>query len=346
MFTKSKIIAEVKKYICASTGLYFQNNEGVYLDSKLIIECNANFAGEFYLNDTVIILQDFKTSSFELFNLDGLFSKAYFGFYNYLIKSDKVFFIELQTNMMSYIENEILSKTEIKENGFYIGEKYLVVKGDRILCCDLDGKEIWVFQLNSIILSDDNSTDKNILLRKYFGVWNDQIFFACNIKFIIGLELSSGLIRKVWSTMDGFILDSDNKGVIPKPESFVLDKANNILIGAINTFYFEIDLITDEIKYFDVKAELLKFGIYFIKQISNNPFTDEHLFLTAMMKQSPNDEKWSSDCLIAFNRKTHEIDWHYSFENASLGTNVPQISENKLFQLDSNNTLHIFQKTT
>ena len=63
--------------------------------------------------------------------------------------------------------------------------------------------------------------------------------------------------------------------------------------------------------------------------------------------ETPVDEKNRRfyDGIALFDKVHKKITWSYVFDdNTFLGSNDPKISTNKLYQLDNNNTLHIFEK--
>ena len=72
--------------------------------------------------------------------------------------------------------------------------------------------------------------------------------------------------------------------------------------------------------------------------------TESHIYYTIMTFPPQGYKGFSYDSVIALNRDTFKIDWHYAFEETGLGTNSPKIAGDKLYQLDLNQTLHIFEK--
>lgn len=178
---------------------------------------------------------------------------------------------------------------------------------------------------------------------KLIGVYQNQLLVACSDHLLLLIDVNTGEIRHKWRDLIGFEVGSFYKNVLPDPTNFVLDKKASKLIGVFDTYYFEIDLDSKEISYYQLKEELSKYGINDFRPFNNNPFTSEHLFLTAhtYLKEIPNVDLSS---VLVLNRETKRVDWLHTFKENGLGTNVPQITDTHLYQLDTEGTLHIFEK--
>ncbi|WP_024772446.1 hypothetical protein [Aquimarina macrocephali] len=238
--------------------------------------------------------------------------------------------------LFNYTTNKVIQDFRIKTSycvPVYINENIIVFQDmNKLTSYNIqNGTVLWEFS--------DESLASHIL-----GTFNNEIILPTTANSILTLNAHTGVKEKEWKEIPKINIGSQIEGVIPEPSSFVLDIENKKLIGAIGTNYIEIELDTNKIKHIDLIEELQKSNIFFIKQITDNPFTETHLFLTAMMEQNKNDEKWSYDCLFALNRKTFKIDWKYNFETQNLGTHTPKASKNHLYQLDNDGTLFVFEK--
>ena len=180
-------------------------------------------------------------------------------------------------------------------------------------------------------------------LQRILGVYQDQLLVACSDHLLLSIDVNTGGIIHQWRELKGFDVGSFYKEVLPDPTNFVLDKSASKLIGVFDTYYFEVNLDSKEISYQQLKDELSKYGVSDFRPFNNNPFTPEHLFLTAhtYLEEVPNVDLSS---VLALNRDTKKVDWIHTFKESGLGTNVPQITENHLYQLDTENTLHIFER--
>ena len=250
--------------------------------------------------------------------------------YIYIFSNNNAIYYDRISKVLKYNETVLFQG---KIQFYYIFKHFVFFSKDSKLfkINNLEGKNIWVINL------ENNSEIKKIL-----GIWESELIVACSDGLLISLDIENGELKRSWQDISGFQFDSVIQNRIPKMEIFSLH--GDVLIGALHIFYFELDLKTGEIKIENLEEELKCFDIFHIKQTNDNPVTDSHIFLTAMMHQPDGDNKFSYDCLIALNRKTFKIDWQYKFENESLGTNIPKLAGDKLYQLDNGGTLHIFEK--
>ena len=143
--------------------------------------------------------------------------------------------------------------------------------------------------------------------------------------------------------MPGFDAGMHYKDKIPAASRFVLDVKNSMLIGVFSTYYFEIDLKSKRISYYQLEDELSKYGIVGIRPFNRNPFSPDHFFLTThtRMEDFPRVDLGS---VIALNRESKKVDWCHTFTERGLGTNRPLITATHLYQKDLGNNLYIFEK--
>ncbi|WP_055437664.1 hypothetical protein [Lacinutrix algicola] len=293
-----------------------ENNRQLIIDkdSELI----NDFSNNVLINDIV-----FQDSLVRIASIDTLFNEDGSIICNWLIYNFKT--------------NTLIKDLKIKTNycnPIFFNEELIIFQEMNILRCYKvnNGAVLWEY---------NNEFAHNATL----GIFNDFILLPTKNHTILSINIPTGKIVHKWRELPNINKGSKWEGLIPESQSFVLDKKQSKLIGAFHKYYIDIDLISHEINYIDITSELKKYHIIFIKQLNDNPFTEVHIFLTAMMEQTLNDKKWSYDCLFALNRNTLKIDWIYKFEKQNLGTHIPKMTHNKLFQLDNNNSLHIFDKT-
>ncbi|UII29069.1 hypothetical protein LVD15_11750 [Fulvivirga maritima] len=180
-------------------------------------------------------------------------------------------------------------------------------------------------------------------LQRILGVYQGQLLVACSDHLLLSIDVNTGGIIHEWRELKGFEVGSFYKDVLPDPTNFVLDKSASKLIGVFDTYYFEINLDSKEISYHQLKDELFKYGVSDFRPFNNNPFTSEHLFLTAhtYLEEVPNVDLSS---VLILNRNTKKVDWIYTFKESGIGTNIPQITDTHLYMLDLEGRLHIFEK--
>lgn len=207
-------------------------------------------------------------------------------------------------------------------------------------------KLVWSYKLTQFgtYINWQNDT-KDYEIIKFIGVWQDQLLVACSNSLLLALEINTGKILKKWQELNGYYTEIKKfANKIPPAENFILDEPNNKLISGHIMSITEIDLLTNKIEVFDLEQELKTYNINQLNSTNSNPFNKEYIYLTATMDYKDNKNQWTYDCLIAVNRKTKKVDWQYIFEESSLGVNIPQLSQNKLYQLDNDGNLYVFEK--
>lgn len=174
------------------------------------------------------------------------------------------------------------------------------------------------------------------------GVYQNQLLVGCSDHLMLSIDVNTGEILHKWQELPGFEA-GQYKGVLPEPADFVLDKEAGKLIGVFSKYYFEIDIESCVIIYEDVRQELNAYSINSFRRMGNNPFTKDHLFVTAHaeLDERPNVDL---DCMLALNRHTKQVDWVHIFKDSGIGTNVPQITGTHLYQLDTENNLYVFER--
>ncbi|WP_158837571.1 hypothetical protein [Polaribacter sp. L3A8] len=307
-----------------------------------------------------IILNDVESDCFWFIN-EGLyfFNKEGVRFY---MKNEK--FVEVKTPFFtnSIFENKILCKVNFRrenrkwkwEFGVYDMDRNFLSKEFEIQNFNSElvfkGNAIGFFNKDRFASINYENGELNWDLElgdnvsKIIGIHKNEVFLITSNSKLIAVNIEKGVITNSWFDLSNISLDSQTKGLTLDGVNFVLDKNSEKLIGALHNNYIKLDLKTNAIHFVNITEELQKNKIIFIKQLNNNPFTDTHLFLTAMMQQEDNDKKWSKDCLFALNRITHKIDWLHIFEEQNLGTNIPKLTETELYQLDNNGNLFVFKK--
>jgi hypothetical protein len=193
-------------------------------------------------------------------------------------------------------------------------------------------------------------------IRKFIGVWQEELLVALTNHTIIALDIHTGELKRKWRDVPEekwrkipFIGSSNQAIAIPYPEGTVLDSEGGKLVGASGIFYWEIDLHTGALLFEEFSAE---FGTpldkvkYSFMGGRTPALSGDHLFLIGERYYSAKNGNDSE--VIAFNRKTHTIDWRHTFpleEGVQFGLQSPVLEGNRLYVLDTSGTLHIFERT-
>lgn len=200
-----------------------------------------------------------------------------------------------------------------------------------------EGKIIWQLDLNDFY---DAET------KEYLGIFNKDLLVACTNHLLASVDIHTGKVSRTWQALPGFDEGPPYQGVLPEPTDFVLDPEAGKLLGVFSKYYFEIDLISGEISYEDIRQEMARHDVNSFRRMrKENAFTKDHLFVTghADADDRPNVDL---DCVMALNRHTRKIDWVHIFKDTGLGTNVPQITSTHLYQLDTEQQLYIFERVS
>lgn len=247
----------------------------------------------------------------------------------YIFKRDKKLKIyqsgiyDLKYKRFSFILDSI---TNIKfvENEVYINAD--------LIRFDNNGNELW--NLNKI-------KDKMQEVTKFLGIFQNSLIVTFKNYTIYSIDLSTGEVIFILPLLKNLQKDVDYFRSIFYSDDFIFDE-NDKLIGVFSKYYIEINLITQDIEFFDLEDELNNNNLNSFRRMGENPFTKNYIFVTAHaeLDERPNTDL---DCVLALNRCTKKIDWVYVFKDTGLGTNVPQLTSTHLYQLDTNNTLHIFE---
>lgn len=340
----------LKSNITRVNKFYLQNHYilMIWQPSKLI-NYNASlevYSGELvnihHEKDAILIEKDFEGNKVLLKNEEKEFNSGIDGV-QILINDSKYLrtcysddFSSTYLALYDIEKHEDIWRIQYAEHiSFYAKDEYLLhLQKNKVVKLDLLTSEV----IFSIDYKEGDFT-------KVVAVYGNQLFVACTNHRLISIDIKTGKIIREWKELKGFDAGQEYKDLLPEPSDFVLDKESGKLIGVFSKYYFEIDLESGEINYEDVREELKRLNINSFRRMGDNPYTKDHIFVTAHaeLKERANVDL---DCVLALNRNTKKVDWVHIFKDTGLGTNVPQITDTHLYQLDTEGTLHIFEKET
>lgn len=323
--------ADVKSFKVDGSNLFYVSREGLYLNDTLVAkevdQTNYSLYGRFmvYLKGEVTHFEEEKIDKAILIdsldNDTALFSSN-FNLDDFTLQYE---LIDLKDWSLVYDFGQLpIVKSVLRE-----GYKICLHLEERLMSMNLSSNKVeWELKLNAL---------------KVVGLYQNQLYIACTNHRLMSIDINTGKIVLEWKELKGFEAGQEYKDVLPEPSDFVLDKVSGKLIGVFSKFYLEIDLESGEINYEDVREELQQYRINSFRRMGDNPFTNDHLFVTAHaeLEERPNVDL---DCVLALNRNTKKVDWVHVFKDTGLGTNVPQITDTHLYQLDAEGNLHIFEK--
>jgi hypothetical protein len=327
--------------------LFYLSKGCIYKDDSEIIKLGDNFFGTFYCTDKDIIVQYYAEPKFIFFDFDGnlLFTKI--GYFNYGNLGSDLFYLDILIDKIRPIhaENSFLNTNEMGwlSNGDY----YLINKRTEIQNFSISkNKLLWNFSTSTFgSFKDWGNAIKNYEILQFLGIWRNELLVACSNSLLLSIDIDSGELLYKWHELPGYALAfNDLKNKMPPGQHLALDVGQGKIFGVHMETYFEIDLGTREVHVESLKQELKVHDIAVFIPCLKNPFTNINLYLTANMIIPDHNNNWQDDAIVILNRNTRKIEWKYVFEKNSLAKNVPKLAGNKLYQLDINGTLHIFEE--
>ncbi|AWV98073.1 hypothetical protein [Arcticibacterium luteifluviistationis] len=155
---------------------------------------------------------------------------------------------------------------------------------------------------------------------------------------IFGLDISLGKVLWKTQTAENYEVNNINGlhyGLKPYKEGTIVRALGG-------NHYFELDTQNGRIQATSLQEQLTLLGL---KYLQSSDISSTHLFFKSESSQGHGLD----NCIGSFNYETKKIDWHHVIDELSeTGTTIkngePKASANKIYALDTNNTLHIFER--
>ena len=166
-------------------------------------------------------------------------------------------------------------------------------------------------------------------LIKIFGIVDNVLWLWCEDYYFIGVDVSSGSIKKVWEVFDGVY---ERKSFLYNFPYF--DKEEGKVYYLERSTYIEIDLrgLTTKVLWEDKDLKLDIIGPYFTKDM---------VYFSGAIRPSV-----FSNIIGVFDRKKMQVVWQDKIQltsGDSLWT--PRFCDDKFYVQDSGYTLHIYEKS-
>lgn len=359
MFKKIGQIESVHRYCISGEKIfYLSSDRKLFLDGKYLCDFSrTSFLGCF---EDHFFVRDFLNPEYRIFDNIGDLKEEGHGKSFYPINEN---FHGVSEKINSEVYDMIVDKKLMSKYRFQIDRinNYVLFINDDLIFYLKTKNLLSVFsiQQNSIVWEynlknlgqfvDLEGDEKFVKVIDIKGLWNDQIIVALNNYSIISIGIENGELHYTWKDLDLKEPENSIYRYFYTPDSFVLDSKKGELIGTLHTNLIKVDLKSKAASRFDIKDELAKHNIISFKQLGiwhhPTPIDEDYLYARAELKQRNDDGRWSYDALIMINRETMSIDWIYPFEKDNLGTNIPRLNGDKLYQLDTGHRLHVFEKT-
>ena len=258
-----------------------------------------------------------------------------------------------KTNIISMYTNKIIFTTKNKYSFYH--------------CVLFKGNYIYTTPLNQGILTNLEINTETTLwqysvadlgaekVSKILGVFGQTLVVVCGYskeierpngqkntypyEKIIGLNKDTG---QLLYEVDGYELDGEYKLFGPSSCSLFVYNDGETILHALIGFYLTFDTQTGETKTLNIDVQAHDRGISAVKSAS---IDGESIGFSAY------DFKVGGfDSVVGvFNTKTLKIEDHYTYEEANnegafFGPGQPKIHGNKIYALDTKNTLHILER--
>jgi len=338
---KSKI-KDVNYYVLSDKHLFFKQNDDIIYKNK-ILEKNVG--------DDIILTGD-----------NIFYNKGENGFFAYELKNDNKHFFDnyaiLNVKPMFLKKGIIINN----DNQLYLFDKFnfnkekinvidynwgiILFNEEYIFTNDINKissyhipttQPLWQFDLSRLGTFQNYNNEKQAYkVEKILGVHNEHLYVAINGSVLLELDIATGKITHKWHHLPEKYKEYPDDDFSAR--LFDLDQANNALVCLSGRRYDSIDLQTKEYNSVYIGKELKKYDIVSVRH--QGDFTNEHISAVAHLK----NDTWFQDGIVMFNRKTNKIDFFYKDETFTTGTATPKLAGNKLYQLDLDGNLYIFEK--
>ena len=345
-------ISNVDNFLVVDDKLYFSNGKEV-IDEKghSILNCPLSLQflnykePYFYIPDiygnTYLIME--KETRF----LKDIFIKKVISDSFLLVSKDKkTAILNIINNEFHYILNSRIFKfLEWKEKLFFKNKN--TIQGIEIYT----GQFLWEFSLSSLGKGKDYNTDEEFdyEVEQFVGIYNNILWVYIERGGFIGLDIQTGelkhrilgipkgnLLGKVDSYIDG------EEFYIFYRAKFILDEKKGIIIGLIADRFFEIDLNKEKITpmLYGMRDKMEKMNLKKYGVSGNTSLQGDLLYFY-------NDKELQFGVLDINTKEIIYVSEPIAVverDDSFTRLRDLKVSENKVYILDSNHTLHIFER--
>jgi len=346
--TINNVIAYVNEYYINSKGLFnAQSNECLleisgqqelypfgkdHLISREIVYGDSAIIN---INDLTIVINNYRieAQNYPYFSFYEVDDKPQEGIYDF--EKKKILF-----EATSWLGRSIIDK--------YIFRNFK----KKIACRKIDSDSIlWEFPLSSLGKGKDYNTDEEFdyEVEQFVGIYNNILWVYIERGGFIGLDIQTGELKhrilgipkgNLFGKVDSYV-DSEEFYIFYRAK-FILDEKKGIIIGLIADRFFEIDLNKEKITpmlygMWDKmeKMNLKKYGVN-----GNTSLQGDLLYFY-------NDKELQFGVLDINTKEIIYVSEPIAVvERDDCFTQLKdlKVSENKVYILDSNHTLHIFER--
>ncbi|MDO6491805.1 MULTISPECIES: hypothetical protein [unclassified Cellulophaga] len=252
--------------------------------------------------------------------------------------------LDIKNNKFKKILNERLFGFLIKKNTLFYKKDKIQINSISILKAKLK----WQYNLEDLAqYQDRNGKMQNYEVHKFIGAWQNSILVACSGQLVLDINSNTGELNRKWQALPGYgssAFQGRLQHKIPSTDGFQLDISKSYLYHLAGAYLVTIDLVTGKADYQSLKNTLEEHVFSGFRWSTGYAEDETHIYTIAEMNRLKLGLDYIPQCIVAFNKKTLKIDWHYRFEGDWIKTDIPQLANNKLYQLSGDNTLYIFEK--
>ncbi|MDZ7900772.1 MAG: hypothetical protein U5N85_22430 [Arcicella sp.] len=225
----------------------------------------------------------------------------------------------------------------------FLGVNDLIVSPKQMTLSYYDLKKngyLWQTDLSGRKYLDIWQEEKEVKIQRIIGIYENQLLVVFSNDELISLDTNTGEV--LWETKDFIKINLPDRRSISQFRFVYWHIENGKMYQLDGNVYYSIDLYSQkvEILWKDEKQE------NFIT-ITHKTYTTEYIYFTGSYNQL-----LQPHLVGVFNRKLLKVEWVHDI-NLSIDPKMgyppslnqpPQVSENKLYVLDTGGTLHIFEK--
>lgn len=379
---KLKLSLKAYIFICDDKSIFYFDNETYILSCRNIstnqIIWDLKLKNSFYainLIDGLIyldggdifyeiskegeILIDQNTLGFSIYLRDGFFKNVVALRKNEDKSRSRGIYSLRKKRILFWLDFKIHGYPTIIED--YIFASFSLKLRDEILRISESGQPIWHFNLDSLYESHASQlamynlgelsyiTEPLLQINNLIGVLNNLLWVDVDVQmrgsFLLALDTETGAVVHLLQTTELQTAMPEHLYYYKKLRRTAkshLDVENNMILGFGADFdHWQVDLTQPEpiIKFWYLEENFKSIPEAHAVQIDFSGITPTHIFFPNSHGHFPQ--------VIAFNRKTMQVDWRQVFNDEKGYFSPKQVKANDthLFVHMSDNSLHIFEKT-
>lgn len=337
---------------------YVFNNKVIVINGS-VIDIQLKIIDIISFGKEVLLLDEFNSPYFVSDNNIG--SKSEYCFRIGSLNFPYIYYYKKETPRKYGVFDYSIQK-KLFETTEWIGRDII---DDYIFCvCDrkiigrkvTSANPIWQFDLGSLgeykpIFGTPNESNA-YEVAKILGIWKDELLVSCEGGLILALSLNNGGIIRKWDVLpedaEESIKDTFRCLIHQSGNVFQLNKSGDKILGLYYCHWVEICLQSGKITTKHLKETFDIHTISSFQTKSGYAEDETHLYSTVFLDQQKLGLNYMPTAVCALNKQTCQVDWLHRFDLDNTGDyvsiQVPQVANDKLYQLTQNNVLHIFEK--